>query len=219
MYNTKVFPTAPASWDVVFKAMDLPDGKPNKDRVQGYVGPIYIADAANYLKAHNPELGITDPYELTQAQFDAAIALLKDQRTIASKYWGDAAAQADDFKTEGFVAAPVLALPGELVGSRQGSYRQHDSTGRDHRLGRHDHAGGGGQASELRLYVARALAGSQSSGRRGGMVWFDPAVPAAAPPAICWEPMGAKPITTTISRRSLSGRRRLPTAATARATV
>jgi putative spermidine/putrescine transport system substrate-binding protein len=106
MYNTKVFPTAPTSWDVVFKAMNLPDGKPNKDRVQGYVGPIYIADAANYLKAHNPELGITDPYELTQAQFDAAIALLKDQRTIASKYWGDAASQVDDFKTEGFVAAP-----------------------------------------------------------------------------------------------------------------
>jgi putative spermidine/putrescine transport system substrate-binding protein len=106
MYNTNVFPTAPTSWDVVFKAMNLPDGKPNKDRVQGYVGPIYIADAAVYLKAHNPELGITDPYELTQAQFDAAIALLKEQRKIASKYWGDAAAQVDDFKTEGFVAAP-----------------------------------------------------------------------------------------------------------------
>ena len=44
--------------------MTLPDGKSNKDRVQGYVGPIYIADAALYLKAHNPELGITDPYEL-----------------------------------------------------------------------------------------------------------------------------------------------------------
>ena len=106
MYNTNVFPTAPTSWNVVFEPMNFPDGKPNKGRVQGYVGPIYIADAAVYLKFHNPELGITDPYELTQAQFDAAIALLKQQRTIASKYWGDYATQVQDFKTEGFVAAP-----------------------------------------------------------------------------------------------------------------
>lgn len=106
MYNTKVFPTAPTSWDVVFKEMTLPDGKSNSGRVQGYVGPIYIADAALYLKSHNPELGITDPYELTQAQFDAAIALLKQQRQIAPKYWGDYASQVEDFKNEGFVAAP-----------------------------------------------------------------------------------------------------------------
>ena len=106
MYNTKVFPTAPTSWDVVFKEMTLPDGKSNSGRVQGYVGPIYIADAAVYLKAHNPELGITDPYELTQPQFDAAIALLQGQRKIAPKYWGDAASQVTDFTNEGFVAAP-----------------------------------------------------------------------------------------------------------------
>ncbi len=105
MYNTKVFPTAPTSWDVVFTAMNFPDGKPNKDRVQAYVGPIYIADAAMYLKYHNPELGITDPYELTQPQFDAAVNLLKQQRQIVSKYRGDAATQVDDFKTEGFVAS------------------------------------------------------------------------------------------------------------------
>jgi putative spermidine/putrescine transport system substrate-binding protein len=106
MYNTNVFKQAPTSWDVVFKEMTLPDGKSNKDRVQGYVGPIYIADAALYLKAHNPELGITDPYELTDAQFAAAIALLKEQRKIAPKYWGDTTSQIADFKSEGFVAAP-----------------------------------------------------------------------------------------------------------------
>jgi putative spermidine/putrescine transport system substrate-binding protein len=106
MYNTKVFPEAPTSWDVVFKEMSLPDGKSNKNRVQGYVGPIYIADAALFLKAHNTELGFTDPYELTQAQFDAAVALLKEQRKIAPKYWGDATTQVEDFKSEGFVAAP-----------------------------------------------------------------------------------------------------------------
>jgi len=115
MYNTNVFPQAPTSWDVVFKEMTLPDGKSNKDRVQGYVGPIYIADAAVYLKAHNPELGITDPYELTQPQFDAAVALLQEQRKIASKYWGDYAAEVEDFKTEGFVAAPSWPLQVNLL--------------------------------------------------------------------------------------------------------
>jgi putative spermidine/putrescine transport system substrate-binding protein len=107
MYNTEAFGgVAPTSWDVVFKEQTLPDGKSNKDRVQGYVGPIYIADAALYLKAHNPELGITDPYELNEEQFQAALDLLKQQRQIVPKYFtGDINTQVEDFKTEGFVAA------------------------------------------------------------------------------------------------------------------
>ena len=44
-----------------------------------YDSPIYIADAALYLMAHNPDLGITDPYELTQDQLMAATELLKEQ--------------------------------------------------------------------------------------------------------------------------------------------
>ena len=105
MYNTTVFPEAPTSWEVVFKAMDLPDGKPNAGRVQAFDGPIYVADAALYLKAHNPELGIDDPYSLTQEQFDATIALLKEQRKLIGRYWHDAYVQMDDFKNEGVVAS------------------------------------------------------------------------------------------------------------------
>jgi putative spermidine/putrescine transport system substrate-binding protein len=106
MYNTKVFgDKPPTSWNVVFEEMTLPDGQSNKGRVQAYVGPIYIADAALYLKTHKPELGITDPYELTQAQFDAAVALLKQQRQLVQRYWPDATSQIDDFTNEGVVAA------------------------------------------------------------------------------------------------------------------
>ncbi len=120
MYNTTVFPTAPTSWDVVFKEMNLPDGKSNKGRVQAYSGPIYIADAALYLKAHNPELGITDPYELTQPQFDAAVSLLKQQRQIVSKYWGDYTIQVQDFTNGGFVASPSWPLQVNLlIGNKQ----------------------------------------------------------------------------------------------------
>lgn len=106
MYNTQAFGgKAPTSWDVVFKEMNLPDGKSNKGRVQAFDGPIYIADAALYLKAHNPELGINDPYALTREQFDAAINLLREQRKIVARYWHDAYIQMDDFKNEGVVAS------------------------------------------------------------------------------------------------------------------
>ncbi|EEW0266815.1 aminobutyraldehyde dehydrogenase [Escherichia coli] len=50
MYNTKTFPTPPDSWQVVFVEQNLPDGKSNKGRVQAYDGPIYIADAALFVK-------------------------------------------------------------------------------------------------------------------------------------------------------------------------
>jgi putative spermidine/putrescine transport system substrate-binding protein len=66
MYNTTVFKEAPTSWAVVFEEMNLPDGKPNKGRVQAFDGPIYIADAALYLMTKNPGLGIKDPYELNE---------------------------------------------------------------------------------------------------------------------------------------------------------
>ena len=106
MYNTEAFGgQPPTSWNVIFEEMNLPDGKSNKGRVQGYSGPIYIADGALYLKAHKPELGITDPYELTKTQFDAVVALMKDQRKIIQRYWPDATAQIDDFTNEGVVAA------------------------------------------------------------------------------------------------------------------
>ena len=105
MYNKKTFPEPPTSWDVVFKEQTLPDGQSNKGRVQAYDGPIYIADAALYLKAHNPELGITDPYQLNQTQFNAATDLLKGQRPLVSRYWHDVAQQMDDFTNEGTVAS------------------------------------------------------------------------------------------------------------------
>ena len=116
MYNTDAFGgVAPTSWNVVFEEQTLADGKSNKDRVQAYSGPIYIADAALYLKAHNPDLGITDPYELNETQFTAALELLRQQRQITPKYWGDYLVQIEDFKTEGFVASSSWPLQVNLL--------------------------------------------------------------------------------------------------------
>jgi putative spermidine/putrescine transport system substrate-binding protein len=125
MYNTEVFgDQPPTSWNVVFEEMTLPDGKSNKGRVQAYDGPIHIADAAQYLMFHRPELGITSPYELNEEQYKAALDLLRQQRNLVSRYWHDAFIQIDDFKNEGVVASGswpfqvnLLKSQGEPVGS------------------------------------------------------------------------------------------------------
>jgi putative spermidine/putrescine transport system substrate-binding protein len=82
MYDPSEVQPAPTSWDVVFDNASEYSG-----RVTAYDNPIYIADAALYLREHQPDLGITDPYELTQEQFDAAIELLKEQKQHIGEYW------------------------------------------------------------------------------------------------------------------------------------
>jgi putative spermidine/putrescine transport system substrate-binding protein len=106
MYNTEAFKNeAPKSWSVVFEEQNLPDGKTNKGRVQAYDGPIYIADAALYLKTKKPELKITDPYALDQDQFNAVLDLLRQQRQLVGRYWHDTTVQVDDFTNEGVAAS------------------------------------------------------------------------------------------------------------------
>ena len=82
MYNTEEVSPAPTSWDVTFEA-----DSPYAGKVTAYDSPIFIADAAMYLMATQPDLGITDPYELTQEQFDASVELLKQQAEMISAYW------------------------------------------------------------------------------------------------------------------------------------
>jgi putative spermidine/putrescine transport system substrate-binding protein len=94
MYRTDKVTPAPTSWDVVF---DPAKATAYKGRITDYDSPIYIADAALYLKAHKPELGITDVYELTQPQFDAAVQLLKDQRPLVGKFWAAYTDEIDNF--------------------------------------------------------------------------------------------------------------------------
>lgn len=106
MYNAEVFgDSPPTSWNVLFEETTLPDGQSNRGRVQAYDGPIYVADAALYLMAHRPELGITSPYELNEEQYQAALELLRGQRQLVGRYWHDAFIQMDDFTNEGFVAS------------------------------------------------------------------------------------------------------------------
>lgn len=75
--------------------------KPTEGRVQAYDGPIYIADAALFVKATQPQLGIEDPYQLTETQYNAVLKVLRDQQPLIHRYWHDATVQMNDFKTKG----------------------------------------------------------------------------------------------------------------------
>jgi putative spermidine/putrescine transport system substrate-binding protein len=89
VYNTEAFPDGLDTWSPMWDGGTVADGA-----VSIYDSPIYIADAALYLMATQPELGITNPYALDQTQFDAAIALLETQKGIAGQYWADFTVQA-----------------------------------------------------------------------------------------------------------------------------
>ncbi len=82
VYNTEAFPTPPDSIDVMFGAAGDAAGK-----LSVYDSPIYIADAAIYLMSSQPDLKITNPYALDQKQFDAAIEVLKTQKSDVTQYW------------------------------------------------------------------------------------------------------------------------------------
>lgn len=84
LYNIADNPTAPTSWSGMFDA-----NSPAKGKISPYDDAIYIADAAVYLMATQPDLGIKNPYALDQKQFDASIALLNQQKPLVSEYWGD----------------------------------------------------------------------------------------------------------------------------------
>lgn len=83
VYNNEAFADgAPDSWGVMFDG-----GTPADGAVSVYDSPIYIADAALYLMATQPDLGITNPYALDQEQFDASIALLEQQQPLVGQFW------------------------------------------------------------------------------------------------------------------------------------
>jgi len=94
MWNKDLVKPAPTSWNVM---LDPKLASKYKGKISVYDDPIYIADAAVYLKTHDPSLGIDNPYELDSKQFDAAVSLLKEQRPNVGEYWSDALKQISAF--------------------------------------------------------------------------------------------------------------------------
>ena len=76
-----VLPKDTDSWAPIWPGTDY------KGKLSIYDNQIFIADAAIYLKATQPDLNITNPYELDDDQFNAAVDLLKQQRPNIGEYW------------------------------------------------------------------------------------------------------------------------------------
>jgi putative spermidine/putrescine transport system substrate-binding protein len=79
-YNTEVITTAPTTWDPVWSGE-------HGGKVSIYDSSDYIADAALHLMTTQPDLGIKNPYQLNEAQFNAAVDLLEKQRVAGALYW------------------------------------------------------------------------------------------------------------------------------------
>ena len=100
MWNSNAVKPNPTSWGVM---LDPAQASKYKGKISVYDDSVYIADAALYLKAHQPDLGIENPYELDDDQFNAAVDLLKQQQPNVGEYWVDAASQIQSFANEDVV--------------------------------------------------------------------------------------------------------------------
>ena len=114
MWNPKVVKSAPDSWSVVWDP-----ASPYKGKVTAYDDPTNIADAAMYLKATQPSLGIQNPYALDKTQFDAAIVLLKQQKSIVGEYWSDYLKAADAFEKGSLVLGSTWQVIANTINGAQ----------------------------------------------------------------------------------------------------
>jgi putative spermidine/putrescine transport system substrate-binding protein len=112
MWRSDRVTPAPTSWDVVFDEAKMAK---YKGKITAYDSPIYIADAAVYLKAHNPDLGIDDPYALDEKQFTAAVDLLKKQRGFIGEYWSDFTKEIAAFSSGDSVAGTTWQVTANLL--------------------------------------------------------------------------------------------------------
>jgi putative spermidine/putrescine transport system substrate-binding protein len=110
VFRTDEVTPAPDSWSVIWD-----QATPHKGKISIYDDSIFIADAALYLKATQPDLGIEDPYQLTQEQFDAAVALLKGLAPNVGEWWIDYAKQIQSFANKDSVVGTTWPLQVNLL--------------------------------------------------------------------------------------------------------
>ena len=204
MYNTKVFKTPPNSWSVVFEPQKLPDGKPNKGRIQAYDGPIYIADAALYLMAKKPELGIKDPYQLNEEQYKAALDCCASSIRWCTATGTTPTCRCRTSPTRAWWPR-VVAVPGQHPDRQQAADRVRRPGGRRDRMGGHDDAR---TAAKHPVCAYSWLEWSLNPKVQGDVAsWFGslPAVPAACEGNALLGTRAARPTASTTSTGSTSG--------------
>jgi putative spermidine/putrescine transport system substrate-binding protein len=98
MWRTDVVTPAPTSWSAIWNPSPAV-----KKKISIYDDSIFIADAALYLKATKPDLGIDNPYQLDDKQFTAAINLLKQLKPNVGEWWADYAKQIQSYANKDVV--------------------------------------------------------------------------------------------------------------------
>lgn len=94
MWNGNAVNPAPDSWEVT---LNPKVASKYKGKISQYDDPMSIAEGAIYLMYHDPKLGIENPYELNEEQFEAAVNLMKEQAPNVGEYWAEAAKQIQAF--------------------------------------------------------------------------------------------------------------------------
>jgi putative spermidine/putrescine transport system substrate-binding protein len=94
LFNKAASNPAPASWKDMWDA-----NSPLKGKVSPYDDSMTFADAAVYLMATKPDLGIKNPYALDQTQFQAVVDAATTQKALVAEYWSDYTKQAQALAT------------------------------------------------------------------------------------------------------------------------
>jgi putative spermidine/putrescine transport system substrate-binding protein len=101
LFDSRFLRRPPTSWRITW----VPPAR-LVQHVMRYTSSIYLADAALYLRAHDPSLGIHDPYELTKRQLEAAVALVERQGQLTERGWSQSSEEIVEF-ADGEVFAGV----------------------------------------------------------------------------------------------------------------
>jgi len=96
-FRTDEVSIAPDSWAAIW------EGDEYKGKISIYDDSIFIADAALYLKATQPDLGIENPYQLNEEQFNAAVDLMKELAPNVGEWWADYAKQIQSYANKDVV--------------------------------------------------------------------------------------------------------------------
>ena len=129
VYRTDEVTPAPDSWAPIW------DGT-YSGKSSIYDDSIFIADAAVYLKATQPDLGIEDPYQLNEEQFNAAVDLLKKLAPTVGEWWADYAKQIQSLTNKDERDRHDVALPGGHARRRQAARRRRSSRRKARPVGR-----------------------------------------------------------------------------------
>ncbi len=151
VFNTEAFADgAPDSWSVMFEG-----GTPADGAVSVYDNAIYIADAALYLMATQPDLGITNPYALDETQFAAAIDLLEQQEALVGQYWAAYTDQQTALEGGTVLAGTTWQVIVNLAQAQRGDDRRRQAGRRGDRMVGHVDGLDPGGEPQLRVAVER----------------------------------------------------------------